>query len=114
MFNTPPDTLMPVVVFTLERIGDGDFARKVEFDAMATPEEISLRDANTGQLVQIEGVLLTRLEDHKAGIYPRSLFAVTERDQLLPLFRRTPEDDYIADVDIVVKDIQMPLYTSRR
>lgn len=104
---------MPVVVFALERIDGGDTAHTVEFDAMATPGQIRLIDSSTQKPVLLGGVLLTRQEDHEVGLNPDSLFAVTESNRPFPIFRRTPAGQYEADEQILVTDIQMPMYSRR-
>lgn len=110
MLEAPPEILYPVVVHVIERIGKSDLARKGEFGAMASPGEISLEDSNTHIFSPIGGVLLTRLEDHRVGIRPGSLFAITEIDQPQPIFRLLRGGGYKADKNILVKDVQVIIW----
>lgn len=80
---------------------------------MATPGQIRLVDSRTRQPILLGGVLLTRLEDHKVGMGPGSLFAVTESNRPFPIFRLTPTGQYEPDEGVLVTDVQMPIYSKR-
>lgn len=114
MFTTPPNDLMPVVVYALEQIDGGDCAKQIEIDAVGTPGKIRLIDSITQQPILVEGVLLTRRADHEVGVNLGSLFAVIECDQPFPLFRRTPEGKFEPDESTLVTDVQWTQWSNRK
>lgn len=80
---------------------------------MAQYGQIRLTDLQTKQKVLVDGVLLTRREDHAVGINPGTLFAVTQNSEPFPIFRRTGDGRYEADENTLVMDVQMTVWSRR-